>query len=352
MTGCGRSTEVVLICFGVESPDSLENIPESGRPEKRFPLFQRANHHGGEQEGSAQRPAHATAQMTTKQNRDYDRLRPQHRGRPHLLRRRVARLPGEHPGVGEAREAVPPVSACQPSRRGTKGSAQRPAHATAQMTTKQNRDYDRLRPQHRGRPHLLRRRVARLPGEHPGVGEAREAVPLFQRANHHGGEQKGCAQRPAHGTAQMTAKQNRKDYDRLRPQHRGRPHLLRRRVARLPGEHPGVGEAREAVPLFQRANHHGGEQEGSAQRPAHATAQMTTKQNRDYDRLRPQHRGRASSASASSRPTPWRTSRSRGGQRSGPPVSACQPSRRGTKRICATTRARYSADDHQAEQGL
>ncbi|KAL1432361.1 hypothetical protein MTO96_013126 [Rhipicephalus appendiculatus] len=30
MTGCGRSTEVVLICFGVESPDSLENIPGVG----------------------------------------------------------------------------------------------------------------------------------------------------------------------------------------------------------------------------------------------------------------------------------------------------------------------------------
>ncbi|KAL1432364.1 hypothetical protein MTO96_013129 [Rhipicephalus appendiculatus] len=101
-------------------PTPWRTSPESGRPEKRSPLFQRANHPGGEQKGSAQRPAHATAQMTTKQNRDYDRLRPQHRGRPHLLRRRVARLPGEHPGVGEAREAVPLVPACQPSRRGTK----------------------------------------------------------------------------------------------------------------------------------------------------------------------------------------------------------------------------------------
>ncbi|KAH7981631.1 hypothetical protein HPB52_000364 [Rhipicephalus sanguineus] len=35
MSGCGRTTDIVLICFNVESPDSLENTQELGRPELR-----------------------------------------------------------------------------------------------------------------------------------------------------------------------------------------------------------------------------------------------------------------------------------------------------------------------------
>lgn len=36
MSGCGRTADIVLICFNVESPDSLENTSESGRPELRY----------------------------------------------------------------------------------------------------------------------------------------------------------------------------------------------------------------------------------------------------------------------------------------------------------------------------
>ncbi|KAL1432355.1 hypothetical protein MTO96_013120 [Rhipicephalus appendiculatus] len=187
---------------------TLRERPGVGETYAAILLHQRFQRRCGEQEGSAQRPAHAAGprRRKRKSQADYDRLRPMYRSRRHLLQHRFPRLRRERVGVGEA------IAAPRPLRRGRNpfGEQVRPAQADARPTkTKRKRkeDDERLRSDCRRRPFLLQHRVARLPGEHPGVGEATAGILLLRRAQHLCGEQRGPAQRPVDATESTKAKQ-------------------------------------------------------------------------------------------------------------------------------------------------
>ncbi|XP_049517025.1 uncharacterized protein LOC125942826 [Dermacentor silvarum] len=102
-------TAVLLTRFSIDSPDSLENNPESGRPEVLRFCPSMPNILAGSNKDLPNHP-HTLLQLAKAKQEgrqvDYDRLRPVvvlGDGRaPDALQHRLARLPGEQPGVGEA----------------------------------------------------------------------------------------------------------------------------------------------------------------------------------------------------------------------------------------------------------
>ncbi|XP_065287572.2 uncharacterized protein [Dermacentor albipictus] len=97
-------TDVILTCFSIDSPDSLENNPESGKPGVRH-VWPSVHVVLAGIEG----PVHAVEVRQGEEQQAAGALRPVsaavvlRNGRhPHVLQHRLARLPGEQPGVWEA----------------------------------------------------------------------------------------------------------------------------------------------------------------------------------------------------------------------------------------------------------
>ncbi|KAL1432380.1 hypothetical protein MTO96_013140 [Rhipicephalus appendiculatus] len=98
-------TDVILMCFSIDSPDSLESNSASRRAEVRHFCPNVPNHLSGEGDGPSEGPAHVDGTLQGEAGVAGGPVMlgvaPGHRRHPHVLQHRLPESPGERAGVEE-----------------------------------------------------------------------------------------------------------------------------------------------------------------------------------------------------------------------------------------------------------